>query len=82
MAGPASREAAVIVLPHERWGRRALAGIVPRPGMTISADEVIDFLRPRVASWWIPERIEFVADLPKTGVGKLDKKRLRAERQL
>jgi fatty-acyl-CoA synthase len=82
MAHPAIREAAVIALPHERWGERPLACIVLQPGMSLSPDEVADFLRPRVASWWIPERIELVADLPRTGVGKLDKKRLRAERQL
>jgi fatty-acyl-CoA synthase len=82
MAHPAVREAAVIAMPHERWGERPLAFIVLRPGTQLGADEVLEFLRPRVASWWIPDRVEFVADLPKTGVGKLDKKRLRAERQL
>jgi fatty-acyl-CoA synthase len=82
MAHPSIREAAVIALPHERWGERPLACVVLQPGASLRADEIVDFLRPRVASWWIPERIEFVADLPKTGVGKLDKKRLRAEREL
>jgi fatty-acyl-CoA synthase len=82
MAHPAIREAAVIALPHERWGERPLACIVLQPGTSLHPDEVAAFLRARVASWWIPERIEFVADLPKTGVGKLDKRRIRAEHGL
>jgi fatty-acyl-CoA synthase len=82
MAHPAVREVAVIALPHERWGERPLACIVLQPGATLGPDEVAAFLRPRVVSWWIPERIEIVSELPKTGVGKLDKRRLRAERGL
>jgi fatty-acyl-CoA synthase len=78
MAHPAIREAAVVARPDERWGERPLAYVVLQPGATVSAAEIAAFLRPRVASWWIPERVEFLAELPKTGVGKVDKRRLRA----
>ncbi len=80
MAHPAVREAAVIAVPDERWGERPLASVVLRTGQGASAAELREFLDGRVARWWIPEHIVFVADLPKTGVGKVDKKRLRAER--
>jgi fatty-acyl-CoA synthase len=73
-AHPAVREAAVIAVPDARWGERPLA-LVAADGAT--AEELREFLRPRVANWWIPERIEFVDAIPRTAVGKYDKRRLR-----
>lgn len=72
-------EAAVIAFPHPRWGERPAAFVVPVPGSDPSPEELREFLRGVVASWWIPDVIEVVVDLPKTGVGKHDKRRLRAE---
>ena len=66
--------------PHERWGERPLAYIALQPGTSLGLEEMAEFLRPRVAKWWIPEHVEFVDELPKTGVGKIDKKVLRAWR--
>jgi fatty-acyl-CoA synthase len=77
MAHPKVKEAAVIALPDERWGERPLACVVPEPGAELDADEVRDFLEGRVARWWVPERIEFIEEVPKTSVGKFSKKTLR-----
>jgi fatty-acyl-CoA synthase len=77
MAHPKVYEAAVIGLPDERWGERPVACVVPEPGADLDADEIRDFLEGRVARWWIPERVEFIEEVPKTSVGKFSKKTLR-----
>jgi fatty-acyl-CoA synthase len=71
-------EAAVIAVPDERWGERPCACVVRRAGSDLDADAVREHLAERVAKWWIPERIEFIDAIPKTSVGKFDKKVLRA----
>jgi fatty-acyl-CoA synthase len=78
MAHPGVFEAAVVAVPDEKWGERPCACVVCRPGCVVNASELIEFLRGRVAKWWLPERIEFTAEVPKTSVGKFDKKALRA----
>ena len=78
MAHPAVLEAAVIGVADERWQERPLACVVVKPGMNVDATELREFLRDRVAKWWLPERWAFREELPKTSVGKQDKKRLRA----
>lgn len=77
MACPGVAEVAVVAVPHPRWAERPLACVVRRPGASVTKDELLDFLRPRVAKWWLPDDVVFVDALPKTGVGKLDKKVLR-----
>jgi fatty-acyl-CoA synthase len=77
MAHPAVAEAAVIAIPDEKWQERHLACVVLKPGQTLTADEVIEWLRPRVARWWLPDRVEFIEEVPKTSVGKFSKKTLR-----
>ncbi len=79
MAHPDIVEAAVIGVPDERWNERPLACIVPKPGATIDPDEIKQFLSSRVAKWWLPERWSIVEVIPKTSVGKFDKKVLRAK---
>jgi fatty-acyl-CoA synthase len=79
MAHPDVFEAAVVAVEDERWGERPCACVVRRPGATLDADELRRFLSARVAKWWLPERIEFIAEVPKTSVGKFDKKVLRAQ---
>jgi len=79
VAHPDIAEAAVIAIPDERWGERPAALVVPAEGAAPNLESVREFLRDRVATWWLPDAIEIVADLPKTGVGKYDKRRLRAE---
>jgi len=78
MAHPAVQEAAVIGIPDERWGERPLACVVLRPGAKADAAELADFLDGKVARWQVPEYWAFVDEIPKTAVGKFDKKVLRA----
>ena len=74
---PKISEAAVIARPDEKWVERPLACVVLRPGETVAAGELHSFLGSKVARWWNPDSYAFVTELPKTSVGKLDKKRLR-----
>jgi fatty-acyl-CoA synthase len=77
MAHPKVAEAAVIAIPHERWVERPMACVVVKPGESLTAEEVIEHLKPRVAKWWLPEAVEFIDEVPKTSVGKFSKKTLR-----
>jgi fatty-acyl-CoA synthase len=79
MANPAVAEAAVIAVPDEKWGERPLAAVVLKEGASATAGELREFLAPRFAKWWLPDRFEFVDEIPKTSVGKFDKKVLRAQ---
>ncbi|MGZ4277344.1 MAG: long-chain fatty acid--CoA ligase [Solirubrobacteraceae bacterium] len=79
MAHPDVLEAAVVAVPDERWGERPCACVVPREGCSLDADGVRAFLDGRVAKWWVPERVEVIDEVPKTSVGKFDKKVLRAK---
>jgi fatty-acyl-CoA synthase len=67
----------VVGVPDERWGERPLATVVVRDGHQVSPDELRAFLAGRLARWQLPERRAFVAEVPKTSVGKLDKKEVR-----
>jgi acyl-CoA synthetase (AMP-forming)/AMP-acid ligase II len=78
-AHPAVLESAVVAIPDERWGERPAALVVLREGLSATDEEIRRFLGDRLASWQLPDVVRFVDDLPKTGVGKIDKKRLRAE---
>jgi fatty-acyl-CoA synthase len=79
MAHPHVLEAAVIAVPHPTWVERPLACVVPKPehGSSLSAAAILDFLRPRVAKFWLPDAVVFLEAVPKTSVGKFDKKVLR-----
>lgn len=77
MGHPAVAEAAVIAVPDERWSERPLAVVVLRAGATAEADELREFIAPSFARWWLPERFEFVDEIPKTAVGKFRKTTLR-----
>ena len=79
MAHPAVAESAVIAVPDDKWGERPLAAVVLREGASVTADELREFLAPRFAKWWVPERIEFVDEIPKTSVGKFRKTALREQ---
>ena len=78
MAHPAVQEAAVIGIPDKRWGERPLACVVLRPGAEATPAELAGFLGGKVARWQVPENWTFVPEIPKTAVGKFDKKVLRA----
>lgn len=81
MGHPQVMEAAVIALPHPKWQERPIAVVVPKPeaaGQLTEAD-IISYLEPRVAKWWLPDRVIFVEAIPKTSVGKFDKKVMRQQ---
>jgi fatty-acyl-CoA synthase len=71
-------EAAVIAVPDERWQERPLAVIVAREGSGVNAEDLRKFLSDRVVRWWLPERWTFVDEIPRTSVGKYDKKTIRS----
>ena len=77
MAHPKIREAAVVGVPDERWDERPLAAIVVKEGESLTAEELKAWLADRVVKWWIPERWTFIEEVPKTSVGKFDKKVIR-----
>jgi fatty-acyl-CoA synthase len=77
MGHPKVLEAAVIAVPHPRWVERPLACVVPKPGVTLARKEILDWLRPKVAKWALPDDVVFIEAVPKTSVGKFDKKVLR-----
>ena len=78
-AHPAVAEAAVIAIPDEKWQERPLAAVVLKDGASATAEELREFLAPQFAKWWLPDRIEFVEEIPKTAVGKFRKTALREQ---
>jgi fatty-acyl-CoA synthase len=77
MSHPDVVEACVIAKPDERWAERPLCCVVLRERATTTAEELVEHLRGRVAKWWLPDEFAFVPEVPKTSVGKFDKKLLR-----
>jgi fatty-acyl-CoA synthase len=79
MAHPKVLEAAVIGVPHPIMQERPVAYVVARPEYDgqISSEEILDFLRPQVAKWWLPDEVLFIDAVPKTSVGKFSKRELR-----
>jgi fatty-acyl-CoA synthase len=79
MAHPQVVEAAVIAKPDERWAERPLCCVVLSSDGAASAEDLVEHLRTRVAKWWLPDEFAFVEEIPKTSVGKFDKKVLRGQ---
>ncbi|MEM7341195.1 MAG: long-chain fatty acid--CoA ligase [Actinomycetota bacterium] len=77
MGHPAVLEAAVVGIPDDRWDERPLACVVPADGAGFEPGELKAFLGDKVAKWWLPERWTQIDEVPKTSVGKFDKKVLR-----
>jgi fatty-acyl-CoA synthase len=77
MAHPSVLEAAVIGVPDAKWDERPLACVVLKPEKALTPDALRTFIAPKVPKWWLPDEIVFLPELPKTSVGKLDKKLLR-----
>jgi len=77
MGHPAVREAAVIAIPHSKWGERPLAAVVLKDGCRVSGEELQSHLAARFSHWQLPDAIVFVPEIPRTSVGKFKKSRLR-----
>jgi fatty-acyl-CoA synthase len=77
MGHPAVLEAAVIGVEHSKWGERPLACVVLRDGAAATEEEILGHLEGKFAKWWMPDGIVFIEEVPKTSVGKFDKKVLR-----
>lgn len=79
MGHPKVLEACVIAIPHPTWSERPLAYVVPKPDFVgkLTGEEILDYLRPLIAKWWVPDGVVFIDAIPKTSVGKFDKKVLR-----
>jgi fatty-acyl-CoA synthase len=77
MGHPAVAEAAVIGMPHVKWGERPLACVVLKPGESATKEDILAYLDGKVAKWWLPDDVAFVDEVPKTSVGKFSKKDLR-----
>ena len=77
MAHPGVAEATVVGLKHVKWQERPAAFVVRTEGSQVSEKELMAHLEPRVAKWWLPDRVVFVNEIPKTGTGKFDKKVVR-----
>ena len=69
----------MVGVPDEKWGERPLATVVVREGEKVEVDELRAFLADKVAAWQLPERWAFIDEVPKTSVGKFDKKVLRQQ---
>ncbi|GAA4497674.1 fatty acid--CoA ligase [Actinoallomurus oryzae] len=74
---PAVAECAVVGAPDERWVEAVVAFVVPRPGVTVTGAELTAHVRDRLAGYKVPKRVEFVASIPKSGVGKVLRRALR-----
>jgi fatty-acyl-CoA synthase len=78
---PEVLEASVIGVPDARWSERPLACVVRKRGSDVDASVLADYLASHVAKWQVPERWSFIDEVPKTSVGKFDKKVLRARHE-
>ena len=77
VAHPDVAEAAVIGIAHPKWDERPLLVVVAKEGCSPNCDEVLDFLKPRIAKWWMPDDMQVVKEIPHTATGKINKLKLR-----
>jgi fatty-acyl-CoA synthase len=79
VAHPAVQEAAVIGVRHPKWDERPIVVVVKKPGQEVSREELLKFYEGKIAKWWMPDDVVFVAELPHTATGKLSKLTLRGQ---
>jgi len=77
LSHPEVLQAAVIAIAHEKWQERPLLLVVRKKGSTLDAKTLLDHMRPKIASWWVPDAVEFLDEFPMTGTGKVQKIALR-----
>ena len=76
---PAIAEAAVIGVQHPKWDERPIVVAIKKPGQEVTRDELLKFYEGKIAKWWMPDDVVFVAELPHTATGKLSKLTLRQQ---
>jgi fatty-acyl-CoA synthase len=74
---PKVAEAAVIGVRHPKWDERPLLVIVLKKDMSATRDEILAFMKDKIASWWMPDEVVFVEEIPHTATGKIQKTVLR-----
>ncbi|MFZ5549150.1 MAG: 3-(methylthio)propionyl-CoA ligase [Pseudomonadota bacterium] len=79
MAHPAVHEAAAIACRHPKWDERPLLVVVPKPGATVTREELLGFFEGKIAKWQIPDDVAVVAEIPHTATGKVQKLKLREQ---
>ncbi|MGH8223745.1 MAG: AMP-binding enzyme, partial [Woeseiaceae bacterium] len=77
MGHPAVAEAAVIGVPHPRWTERPLLVVIRAKGKELTKEDLLGFLEGKIASWWMPDDVVFVDEIPHTATGKIRKVELR-----
>ena len=76
---PAVAEAAVIGVKHPKWDERPLLIVVLKPGQSATAKDILGYLSGKIAKWWMPDDVQFVAEIPHTATGKIQKTALREQ---
>jgi fatty-acyl-CoA synthase len=76
---PKVAEAAVIGIAHPKWDERPLLVIVLKKGETATKDDILGFMQGKIAKWWLPDDVAFVAEIPHTATGKIQKTTLRKQ---
>jgi 3-(methylthio)propionyl---CoA ligase len=79
VAHPAIAEAAVIGVKHPKWDERPIVVAVKKPGQELTKEELLKFFEGKIAKWWMPDDVVFVAELPHTATGKLSKLTIREQ---
>lgn len=79
MGHPGVQEAGVIGIAHPKWDERPLLVVVREPNSSVTAEEILAYMDGKVAKWWLPDQVEFVAELPHTATGKVHKVGLREQ---
>ena len=74
---PDVAEAAVIGVAHPKWDERPLLVVVPKEGCQPKTEDVLEYLKPRIAKWWMPDDMQVVKEIPHTATGKINKLKLR-----
>jgi 3-(methylthio)propionyl---CoA ligase len=79
VAHPAVAEAAVIGVKHPKWDERPIVVAVKKQGRDVTKEELLKFFEGKIAKWWMPDDVVFVAELPHTATGKLSKLTIRGQ---
>ena len=77
VGAPGVQEAAAVGVYHPKWDERPILLIVKKPGAEVSEGSVLDYLKDKVAKWWLPDEVVFVDELPHTATGKILKRQIR-----